>query len=40
LPINYKRHTRTFKFVVVTVAPVQMLAGTHIPATQQMAVPA
>lgn len=36
----YKSNTPTSKFVVVTVAPVELPAGTRIPVSQQVAVPA
>jgi molybdopterin-dependent oxidoreductase alpha subunit len=38
--VAYKSNTPTSKFVVVTVAPVEMPAGTRIPVSQQVAVPA
>ena len=38
--VAYKSNTPTSKFVVVTGAPVEMPAGTRIPASQQVAVPA
>ena len=38
--VAYKSSTPTSKFVVVTGAPVEMPAGTRIPASQQVAVPA
>jgi molybdopterin-dependent oxidoreductase alpha subunit len=38
--VAYKSNTPTSKFVVVTVAPVEMPAGTRIPTSQQVAVPA
>ncbi|MFD1873077.1 FdhF/YdeP family oxidoreductase [Hymenobacter bucti] len=38
--VAYKSNTPTSKFVVVTVAPIEMPAGTRLPVAQQVAVPA